>query len=147
MLISIQLFQETCQQNRLRSNAALQTVELYGNISFSNINGGVWKQGFDIKYDDATSFGQENLEVVVVPHSHNDPGWIKTFEKYFQDQTNNILNNIVAKLEGHPKYVTIHLFCHAKTRYLTISELCENLKLNGKILTGKRFFWAIKVVL
>ncbi|XP_075238901.1 alpha-mannosidase 2-like [Convolutriloba macropyga] len=88
----------------LKSSAELQTIELYNNVSFQNIDGGVWKQGYDIKYNDVTQFTADRpLEVVVVPHSHNDPGWIKTFEKYFREQTKNILNNVVTKLENHEK--------------------------------------------
>lgn len=48
-------------------------LDVHDLLNFDNPDGGVWKQGFGISYQEH-EWDNESLQVFVVPHSHNDPG-------------------------------------------------------------------------
>lgn len=40
----------------------------------------------------------EVVNVILMPHSHNDPGWLYTFDGYFESMTKNALDNYVSSI-------------------------------------------------
>ncbi|KAI5341084.1 hypothetical protein L3X38_020358 [Prunus dulcis] len=75
----------------------ITTKELYDKIEFSDVDGGPWKQGWRVSYK-GDEWDSEKLKVIVVPHSHNDPGWKLTVEEYYERQSKHILDTIVDTL-------------------------------------------------
>ena len=56
------------------------------------------------------------LEVFIVPHSHNDVGWLKTVDQYYESKTRDILNNLYDILQSDP----VMKFCWAESAYLSM---------------------------
>ncbi|CAN6198140.1 unnamed protein product [Urochloa humidicola] len=75
----------------------ITTRDLYDRIQFLDVDGGAWKQGWEVKYR-GDEWDGEKLKVFVAPHSHNDPGWIRTVEEYYDRQSRHILDTIVESL-------------------------------------------------
>ena len=49
------------------------------------------------------SFSLSKYTVHIISHSHTDPGWIKTFDKYYEDQVEKILSNVIKNLMENEK--------------------------------------------
>ena len=103
----------TCSFDSFERNSKVVSLQdIYQSIPFDNKDGGAWKQGWDIQVNSSRKNGKK-LQVFVVPHSHNDPGWVKTFEGYFKGHTKYILDNMLKFLTDHPSMK----FIWAETSY------------------------------
>eukprot|EP00899_Mesostigma_viride_P028392 jgi/Mesvir1/8738/Mv02661-RA.2 len=85
--------------------ADFSTLELNAGCQFSNLDGGVWKQGWPVTYNNDEFVGggeaaqaTKKLRVFVVPHSHTDPGWRVSYTEYYRTQTADLLNTMTALL-------------------------------------------------
>lgn len=88
-------------------------TKLVEKLPFDNPPGGAWTQGFDISYETKQWSPDKKLHVIIVPHSHNDPGWLMTYEEYFEQKTKNILDTIAESLSEKPT----RKFVWAETSY------------------------------
>ncbi len=92
--------------------------QLYETLPFDNSDGGVWTQGFDIQYNTSQWTSKKKLKIILMPHSHCDPGksptqiysyciwlgWLNTYEQYFLHATKYILNTMMKILDQNRKY-------------------------------------------
>ena len=78
--------------------------------------------GFECNFKDSTRLEEDKLQVHLVPHTHNDVGWLKTVDEYYYGANNSIqhagvqyiLDSVIPQLHADPKkrfiYVEIAFF-------------------------------------
>lgn len=54
----------------------------------------------------------EDLGVInahIIPHTHDDPGWLRTFEGYYESDVRRILNSVIAELWKDPSRTFVYV--------------------------------------
>uniref|UniRef100_A0A6B2E8D7 Alpha-mannosidase n=1 Tax=Phlebotomus kandelakii TaxID=1109342 RepID=A0A6B2E8D7_9DIPT len=87
------------------SEADISTLDEYSKFDFQPEwmkSKEYWDKSFEARYEELRKNPERPpLKVIIVPHSHNDPGWLRTYINYFELDSRQILNLIVAKLQEY----------------------------------------------
>ncbi|CAM4928804.1 unnamed protein product [Rotaria socialis] len=86
------------------TNTTFNSQQLYDSLPFDNPDGGTWAQGYDIQYNASQWTSNKKLKIIIMPHSHADPGWRNTYEEYFVHVVYHILNTMIDILNTNKKY-------------------------------------------
>ncbi|GJQ83732.1 hypothetical protein Trydic_g20608 [Trypoxylus dichotomus] len=54
-------------------------------------------------YQSCTPSDPNQINVHIVPHSHDDVGWVKTFDQYYDEDVRSIINSVVQALAANPE--------------------------------------------
>lgn len=100
---------------RPAADADIDMKQVIDLLPFDNPDGGAWKQGWDVQYD-GNQLRTNKLKIFVVPHSHCDPGWVKTLQDYYTQQMRLIFENMLPKLEADKR----RKFIFAEISYLSL---------------------------
>ncbi|KAG8182048.1 hypothetical protein JTE90_013978 [Oedothorax gibbosus] len=121
----------------------VDTGEVYsgGKLDFrvpDNNGVGFWGEALESRYREAKKrWKDQPLEVIIVPHSHVDPGWLRTYEDYFEGSVIHILDNMVSFLNKTEdfKFIWSEISFFSKWWYRQNQDTQETMK---KILRRKQ---------
>ena len=88
----------TCQAALKDAPDVISTLDLQKKTDFNIYVNGQYNIPHPKVGEAAYGSDIEPLTVIIVPHSHVDPGWLETVDDYYNQKVKNILNNMVRKL-------------------------------------------------
>lgn len=109
----------------------IQMLDAYNQIDFKHKISPEWEEGWCVKPDPNAWNNEKKLHVFVVPHSHNDPGWLRTFDEYYHYATKHILYNMLHKLKENKEMRFIWAEMSFFSRWF--NELTESQKRSVKV--------------
>lgn len=80
----------------------IQMDKVFEEVDFTDEFGEVWDENFEDRHN-MSRWQNKPLEVFLVPHSHQDPGWLLTFDEYFEAETRKGFNATTETLLLHPE--------------------------------------------
>ena len=80
----------------------------------------------------------DKLNIHIVPHSHDDAGWLYTVDKYFEDRVFYAINTVIIELEQNPKrqYIQVEIAFFERWWRMQTEEVqnrVRNLVKNGQL--------------
>lgn len=102
-------------------NSTIFTLDLPEKTNYKTYNNKQYKM-----HHPSVKEKEEKINIIILPHSHVDAGWLQTVEEYYVNHVKGILNNMVKKLSTY-KDMT---FVWAETVFLSMwwNELDDDVK-------------------
>ena len=88
----------TCQTEEEDKPDVISTLDLHKKTDYKIYVNGQYNIPHPKLGDVAYGTNIEPLTVIIVPHSHIDPGWLETIDDYYNQKVKKILDNMLRKL-------------------------------------------------
>uniref|UniRef100_A0AC35UAH3 Alpha-mannosidase n=1 Tax=Rhabditophanes sp. KR3021 TaxID=114890 RepID=A0AC35UAH3_9BILA len=83
-------------------------LHVYQNFTFNKTREQSRLGYYDVKYTAEEVRENPKLDVIIIPHSHTDPGWKSTFEEHYHRDVHQILGNMESYLRSHERMKFIY---------------------------------------